>query len=357
LRVVTVSVTLPRTLLGVDDLGLAERSLVSALVLSPVRLREVAGWLVPSDFAVPAAGLLYGRMLELEASGRWDASSLLRLLRDRGDLRRDGYPVSALVGWFDATPPSPPLPTYGRLVVEGRVARQLKAVGVRLVQVAETGGPARALLAVRAQRAVVAGLARELARLPGDRRPGRAELPPAPRRPVSADVLHAEEVTVGAALVSPVAAARVTRWLRPGDFSSPELTEVVAAVGEMRAASRPVDRVTVTAELRARGSTVAPDTLSRCEAAVPVAASVGFYARQVLASSIAGQVGAVGWQVAQVGERPSGDVATSVHATAEMLDGLAPLAARLRMASAPPPRSATVPVSPVRQATVDSSRW
>src|SRR3954451_17225947 len=184
-----------------------------ALVLSPGRLREVAGWLVRSDFAVPAAGLLYGRMLELEASGRWDASSLLRLLRDRGDLRRDGYPVSALLGWFDATPPSPPLATYGRLVVEGRVARQLRAVGVRLVQVAETAGPARALLAVRAQRAVVSSLARQLERLPGGRRPGRAALRSARRRPGSAEVLHAEAVTVGAALVAPVAAARVTRWL------------------------------------------------------------------------------------------------------------------------------------------------
>jgi hypothetical protein len=110
--------------------------------------------------------------------------------------------------------------------------------------------------------------------------------------------------------------------------------------------------------LRVRGSVVPPEALAGCEASLPVAAGVGFYARQVLAASIARQVGAVGWQVTQLADRRSGDAATSVYSTVELLDGLAPLAIRLRMTCAPPARSTTVTaVSPVRQAAVESSRW
>jgi hypothetical protein len=241
-------------------------------------------------------------------------------------------------------------------VVEGRVGRQLSAVGMRLMQVVSSGGPVRALLALRSQRAVLAGLVRELDRLPGGRPPVPVEIPAPPARQVSEETAHAERVTVGAALLSPAAAARVGRWLRSEDFSSPDAAAVFTVVVEMRAASRPVDRVTVAAELRTRGLGVPAGFVADCEAAVPVAASAGFYARQVLADSVARQVGMVGWQVTQLGESGRGDAVSSVHAAAGLLDGLAPLASRLRMFATPTVRS-TAPLSPARRGALEPARW
>ena len=317
-----------------EDVQSAEQALVGLLALDPGRVGEVAGWLSPSDFAVPAAGLLFARLLELHASGRHEPGALLELLRARGELRRDGYPVSALMRWWDTTPVPGQPAAYGRLVVAGQVARQLNAAGVRLVQVACSGGPARALSMVLLQRSLLTAARRRLGPEPSHSSPmpTRSFVAPQPRPAgVEQDVEYAELVTVGAVVVSPAASA-VGRWLSPGDFSSAEIGEVFGAAISMRLSSRPVDRVTVVAELRARGSEADAGLVARCEAAVPVAASVGFYARRVLAASVRQQVEDAGTVIARLGEDRPGGTAAAVDAAIARLDGLSPLASRLRIA-------------------------
>src|SRR5947209_11051927 len=268
---------------------MAEQSLVALLALEPARVGEVSGWLSPSDFGIPAAALLYGRLLEL-GDGQAEPGALLAALRARGEVRGDGFPVSALMRWWDAMPaPGHPV-AWGRLVVEGKVARQLSAAGVRLVQVAATGGPRRALSMLLVQRATLSAASRRLAQLSGAAAiaaPG----PPVPAEPIpapaacSGELQVAELVTAGAVVLSP-AAARVARWLSPTDFASRDIAAVFATAVDMRRAGRATDRVTVAAELRARGVTADADVVARCEAAVPVTATVGFYARRVLAASV-----------------------------------------------------------------------
>ena len=353
-------VRLLRWLPRVDDVRLAEQALVAALALEPARLGEVAGWLTPADFGVPAAGLLFARQLDLHALGDRGPAALPRLLRGRGELRPDGYPLSALLRWCDQTPAPALVAAYGRLVVEGQVARLLTAAGTRLGQAGVGSRPALALSIAAAQRAMLTAAADRLAALPGaparGAPPRTAFVAPGEPRAVCADLEHAEQVTLGAVLVSPIA-TRVARWLTPRDFSSVEMGVAFATAVAMRAASCPVDRVTVSAELRMRGTPVASDLLARCEAAVPVASSVGFYARRVLSASIGRQVAAAGAELVRLGDERPGGTSAAVARASSLLDGLSPLSCRLRLAVATTSPSAP-PVERVvaRRTAVEAAR-
>jgi replicative DNA helicase len=326
---------------GMDDVQLAEQSLVATLVLAPEQIASVRGWLREADFGSPAAGGLYGRLVELAASGRVDAGSLLASLRADGALRRDGYPLSALVRWFDAVPASAHPVAYARLVVDAAMARQVHAAGMRLLQVAAGGGPHRALTAAQAQRSLLSAALRRLDGLPpGGAVPGarsllgaRRESPPSRR---DAQVPHAELVTVGSLLAAPQLSASVGRWLCPDDFTDPGCGELFGLILGMRGAGVPVDRVTVTAALRSRGqldSQVPAALLADAESSVPVAMSVGLYGRQVLSASVLRHVDAAGELLVELGRDRPGDGVAVVVAGIDRLASLSPVARRLRLAT------------------------
>lgn len=347
-----------------QDAELAEQALVAVLALEPARVREVWGWLSPADFGVPPAALIFARLLELQTSGRCDPAGLPELLRSRGELRGDGYPMSLLLRWWDTAPAPGHVAAYGRLVVAGQVARQLTAAGVRLVQVAEGDRPARALSIVRVQRALLTAALRRLESLPGAEATRATAPAPAAvdaRGAVAAatpEVEEAELVTVGATLLSPHA-ARLALWLTPSDFESAELGGVFATAVAMRADGRAVDRVTVNAELRARGRLVPVELLDRAEGAVPVAGAVAFYARRVLSASVQRQVRTAGFTLAELGKQRPGGTVAAVRAGIATLDGLAPLSGRFRLALASSATSAPVPFEQViaPSAAVEPVRW
>ena len=321
-----------------DDVDLAERALVACVALEPRRVGEVAGWLSPADFRLPVAGLLYRRLLEVGASGARDPGALLDRLRAAGDLRGDGYPVSALLRWWDVTPTPGHVPVYGRVIVEAAAARCVEVAGVRLLQVSERGRAVPCVFAAHAQRAVLAAAVRRLSAVPGvvaatspapvvaGEPQGLVEVPP--------QVGEAERVVVGSLLLAPRSMAVVGRWLSPADFASPDLRAAYAAVGDLVDAGRAVDRVTVAAELHARDTSRVVDMLGDCEAAVPAVPMVGHYARVVVAASMVRQVRAAGAALVNLGRaRAGGGVATVAGALAR-LDVLADPARRLRVAMA-----------------------
>ncbi len=88
-----------------DDVQLAERALVGGLVLEPDRIGEVAHLVSPAEFLAPACGLVFARLLELHRAGsEVIPAALLALLRDRGELRPDGYPACEVTGWLEQVP-------------------------------------------------------------------------------------------------------------------------------------------------------------------------------------------------------------------------------------------------------------
>src|SRR5205823_11232459 len=82
--------------------------------------------------------------------------------------------------------------------------------------------------------------------------------------------------------------------------------------------------------------------VARCEAAVPVATTVGFYARRVLAASVQRQVLAAGVTLATLAEQRPGGAAASVDMALATLDELSPLSPRVRMAHASAARPSAV---------------
>jgi replicative DNA helicase len=333
----------------VDDVADAEQALVGCLALAPERVAEVAGWLEPADFRSGPAGLLYRRLLSVAAPGSGDPRELLGALRAAGELRSDGYPLSLLLRWWDATPVPGHVVAYGRLVVEAAAAWQVEAAGQRLLQVSEGGGPVRALTAVRVQRVLLAAVARRLERLPGAAPCPQAVSAvsgwPVGARPVAGEVLHAERVTLGVLLVAPGGAARVRRWLAPSDFAAADVAAGYAAVLELQAAGQPVDRVTVAARLHATGRGGAARVLGDCEASVPAAVMAPAYARTVLSASVLRQVAVAGAELLAGGRARAGGGVATVAAALARLDSLAGLGRRWRVATAltEPRRSAVVP--------------
>jgi replicative DNA helicase len=329
-----------------DDVRRAEEALVGSLVLAPRRVGEVAGWLHRSDFGSPACGLVYARLVEVYRSGsNPTGTALLDVLREHGELRADGYPISALMQWFDAAPARPQIATYGALVVEGAIGRQVEAAGVRLGQAADRPGAARALVVAVTAQLSVAAAHRRLSALPPVVRTAvrpeevRTAVRSIPRRRPDREVEHAELVTVGSVLMAPHVAGRV-RWLRPGDFTSPDLGRMFATVTVMCDAGLAVDAITVPAELHRAGAEPAAGEWSalarRAEASVPVPAAVSYYGRQILDRSALDRVAAVGERLVELGRSRRGGAAAMVDTAIGELSGLDEVRARLRRSRSVP---------------------
>jgi hypothetical protein len=100
--------------------------------------------------------------------------------------------------------------------------------------------------------------------------------------------------------------------------------------------------------------------VARCEAAVPVAASVGFYARRVLSASVQRQVAAAGATLARLGEQRPGGTPAALDAGLAALERLSPLSRRLRLAvgsPVPAPPTAAAERVAARPVAVEPARW
>ena len=329
-----------------DDVRLAEQALVGGLILEPHRLGEVAGLLSPADFGSPACGLVFERMLGLRAAATAvTATALLDAMRERGELRSDGYPISGAVRWLDQVPAAASLPAYARLVVEGSACRRVERAGLRLVQLAgQQDRPVRALLGAAGVRSA---LVAELRRLgaptlrPGSPAPAGGSVPAmdgSPARPVDEDLAHAELATVGSVLWAPSLMYRLRRWLEPADFGSAECGVIFGRITTMVRDGVPVDRVTVRDQMRRHGDlddARAASVLSQADAAVSVPASATFYGQQVLAGSVSRRVHATGERLIGLGRSRLGGGPAVVAEAVGAVDALGELRMRLWRSGGP----------------------
>lgn len=179
-----------------DDVRRAEYVTVGALLLDGRWLPEVAEWLRPEDFATPACGLVYERLLGVAAAGRpVDAVAVLDELRRRGELRRDGYPSTQMTQMVAAVPAVASVGYYGRMVLAAALSRQVQQVGARLDQLgtARRGDPEDLLAVATGQVAGLAAARQRWAAVTGRRSPlpdriaaARRPLPHEPaRRPAA----------------------------------------------------------------------------------------------------------------------------------------------------------------------------
>jgi hypothetical protein len=328
----------------------AERAVVAALALGLMDVREFAGRLHPADFTDPAAGECFAAALEAPLPVR-SAQILPELLRRRGRLRGDGYPVRELLEWLPLLPAPVHPEAWATLIVAGSLGRVMQAAGLRLEQVATGVDPrqpdaGRVLTMAAAQRATLHGALRRWESLPDSWRASVPDLPmivPNIRGAATAERPDVEQEVIAGVLAAPTVLGEV-RWLLPEDFTDARCGEVFGVAQRLFDEGRPVDSVTVSvasAPLPGTGLR-GPGSFERLSAGAGPAA-VPFLARRLLASAAVREAQNAGRDLIAIAGAPAsvgGIGAVQLHAALDRLEALKPYARRLEESHRCPPSRA-----------------
>jgi hypothetical protein len=341
-----------RTVAVMESFRAAERALVAALLLGEASAADLSGRVLPSDFTDPAAGACFAALYERAGLGSLTPPNLAALLRCRGVLRPDGYPLSRVLDWLPSTPAPAHPEAWATLVVAGSLARLVRAGGDRIVQAADRWGAGepeagRALAIAVGQRASVVGALRRWDALPRSWRdtvPTRPWSVPAGSggRAAPAGANGREREVLAGLIAAPVLLERMP-WLRAEDFNVAACAEVFRTVRQMRDAGRPVDAVTLACALNQRGRPgSAAATLAaqlRPELAFP--ASTSFLARRLVHAAVLRDTRAVGERLRNLATAPGVPVGRPLLTTAlSEMDRLRPLTLRLHESAPAPARTA-----------------
>lgn len=310
----------------------AEHALVAALVLGEAAPADLSGRLRASDFTDPVAALLFDVAMDAPPQARETlGQDLPRLLRARGALRSDGYPLREMLDWLPQLPvPAHPEP-WAALVVAGSVGRVVGQCGMRLMQASETAmtsqayGAGRVLAVAVAQRAAVHAAARRWNDLPAS---WREALPQPPAWVPTADRGGAPSGSVGrawsvapgveqdllSALIAAPALVERLSWLHAEDFAEPTCGRLYATVAALHAAARPVDLITLTAALEtSRDGSVGPaapagadrgERWGGIDPRLGQPSLAGFLARQVMTVSVLRDAHDTGARLCEVATTP-----------------------------------------------------
>jgi hypothetical protein len=335
-----------------DNCRAAERALVAALVMGEVGPAELAGRLHRSDFTDPAAGACFAAALGHRDSAGSAVPDLPALLRDRGMLRSDGYPISELLEWLPTLPVPAHPEAWATLVVAGAMGRVVQACGVRLQQAVDGGDPqrpeaGRILTVAAAGRAALHGALRRWDALPQawrDTVPARPSRPTQPAERASSELGDRllEREVLAAVVAAPVLLDRMP-WLRGKDFTDPTAAELFGAARQLHDAGRPVDLVTLAAAVAPLGSAAGSPVGEvggqlRPERSFP--AAVPYLARRLVEAAAVRASGRVAVDLTGLAAAPGsvGGLGRPVlDAALERLDALRPYAERLELAYRPSP--------------------
>lgn len=128
----TVSAHAPRMAHELDP----EYATVGGLLLAPEQLDRVSGWLLPSDFANPACGEVYGVLLAMRSDAELiDPVTVLARLRRDGGLDRGAFLTTELIRMVETVPAPVSTSYYATLVLENAMFRSVELAGGRLTQV------------------------------------------------------------------------------------------------------------------------------------------------------------------------------------------------------------------------------
>ena len=334
----------------------AERALVAALVMGQVHPADLSGRLHPLDFTDPAAAACFAAALDLRSSGS-PMVDLPDRLRRRAQLRSDGYPIRELVDWIPSLPVPAHPEAWATLVVASSMARVVSACGTRLVQstLGHDGSrveAGRVLAVAAAQRATLHGSLRRWESLPASWRDTvpslEATLPVAPQPDAAApgDGPFEREVLAGI-VAAPVLFDRIP-WLSVDDFTQPEVAAVFDVARRLHGSGRPVDLVTLSANISSAGPEASgtASSVSGGAAAVVAAlrpdqvhlATIPFLARRLVEDTAVRQARAVGESLICGAGAPgsTGGLGRPLLVAAlNRLDDLRPHAERLEQAHRP----------------------
>lgn len=290
---------------------IAERALLGAILLDPVRLADVKEWLEPDDFYAYRHGLVYTEMLDLRRTGQDPtARAVLDRVIPSAEARRqiDGPYLHTLM----ASCPHPNrAPIYGRMVLEASIHRRTADRAEHLGYVAQSDSPADAIIdalgrEVESWIEAIHALEQRWTHAGGDLpAAGTFDLGPVDAAQVAIMDEAAEVSTIASLLASPWQFAQVKTWLRPEDFTRPDTRVLYTAIAEVVEEGQPVDAVTVmwAAIRRAGPRDPLHHSVARFEqAGIPGYAVVS--GRMVLQASLLSQVSSAARRLASAAQQP-----------------------------------------------------
>ena len=118
-------------------------------------------------------------------------------------------------------------------------------------------------------------------------------------------MLTPEEAVIGACILDQGVIREAVKLVMPSDFSTWQGEEIFSAIIALHSTGRPVDALSVTAQLAATGSRVNPVDIHRVVSEVPTAANVAFYAEQVAEQATRRKLTAVGQRLVQYSADPA----------------------------------------------------
>lgn len=248
---------------------LAEQAVLGSLILDPQPLTYVRRWLRPGDFADPRHGTVFSLLCERDAAAEpIDPMTVAGSLAGRLPGASPGVVVHDLL---QAVPAAPNPRTYGRIVVEAGLRREVAGVGVLLragalqsalsresVPMSSTCALVDAALQSVACRWAAATGARESVqeptpiqlrpalRNPGLRLGADKLLQNHPDRDAAVERAH-EALLVGTLIAHPREVTAVGAHLPPQRISSPSWRTAYGAMLELAELRQPVDVVTMAA--------------------------------------------------------------------------------------------------------------
>jgi hypothetical protein len=117
--------------------------------------------------------------------------------------------------------------------------------------------------------------------------------------------LTPEEAVIGACILDPNVIREAVKVVMPSDFETWQGEEVFSAIIKLHSTGRPVDMMTVIAELAAQKSRVPAGDLHRIIAEVPTSSNVTYYAEMVRESATRRRLTRTGQKLVQYANDPS----------------------------------------------------
>lgn len=303
----------------------AEEALLGAAMLNPALLSTLR-WIPPGAMSTPDNAALWQIMHRTDWSQVPNSEIPNTLVKAIAELPEIGLrqclTSSRLAGLVRHCPTGQYPGLYGGMVLEAAVHRAVEQAGAALVLSAaeaevdeadvtlEHGAEttARRLAALQAAWAAAPETVRNLLDTPP-----AEDITVAPRGERARTDLYAEATTVASLLTEPGQLPEVTGWLRPEDFSDPQMRAVYQAMETLADRHAPVDPLTVawTAQHQP-GPQISAQVMRELEdgGSHGIAA---FHGEQVLATAALDRMHATGYELRNVARSP-------VLATTALLD-------------------------------------
>ncbi|MFC9331701.1 DnaB-like helicase N-terminal domain-containing protein [Kitasatospora sp. NPDC057015] len=275
----------------------AEQAVLGAILLAPRQLRSLSAWLRPAHFYRPAHAALFEALLAQQEAGHpglvsdsdVDQLAWVTQAMAAASAANPGFTAAYGHALIAACPVPGHAVSYGRMVLETAVRREVHEHAHRLLNAARTGHIEAALQLTGALRTAIDRLADSWGSPDERPRPAPGPWPLELSEHIVEETRQHEQVLLGAVTAVPGELAEITSWLHPADFLDPGHRAVYRALAALGHRGDPIDPLTVLWEVQHRGTLSGGDITAdgvRSITRAGFTGDPGYWAEQVLRASV-----------------------------------------------------------------------